>query len=70
MLITSYDYAHKIVDNNKFLIWKGWDIMEAKPSAGAQYNESGKLINGIWHYTDIFPITEKGWEIPNKYARS
>lgn len=70
MLVTSYDYAHKIVESNKSLIWEGWDIVEAKPSAGAQFKENGVLIDGVWHYTATFPITEKGWDIPNKYARS
>lgn len=70
MLITSYDYAHKMVENNKFLTWDGWDIVETKPSAGAEYKENGALIDGVWHYRNVFPVTEKGWEVPNKYARS
>ena len=70
MLITSYDYAHRIVESNKFLTWNGWDIVEVKPNAGAQFKENGALINGVWHYTETFPVPEKGWEVPNKYARS
>lgn len=70
MLITSYDYAHSIVEKNNSLSWDGWDIVELKQSPAAQYKPNGKMINGVWHYANTFPVTEKGWEVPNKYARS
>lgn len=70
MLITSYDYAHSMVEKSKSLSWNGWDIVELKENPAAEYKPNGVLINGTWHYSNVFPLTESGWEVPNKYARS
>ena len=70
MLVTSYEYAHQIVDSNKNLSWDGWNILEVKESLSAEYKPDGKLINGKWHYVKSFNLTENGWEVPTKYVRS
>lgn len=69
MLITSYDYAHKIVEQNSNLKWDGWDIVEYKKSDAAEFNNNGKIVDGQWYATKTFTLTEAGWEVPNKYAR-
>lgn len=69
MLITSYDYAHKIVEQNSNLKWDGWDIVEYKKSDAAEFNNNGRIVDGQWYATKTFTLTESGWEVPNKYAR-
>lgn len=69
MLITSYEYADKIVSQNKSLVWDGWDIVEIAPSNNAEFNKSGKIVDGKWAFTNTYPVTEKGWEVPKKYVR-
>jgi hypothetical protein len=70
MLVSSYDYAHKMVETNKFLSWNGWDIVEFKPNDSAEYKAEGSLQNGLWGFAKTFPLTEKGWEVPSKYVRA
>jgi len=70
MLVTSYDYAHQIVDSNKSLSWDGWNILESKESSGAEFNKDGRLIYGKWHYVKSFTLNDNGWEVPTKYVRS
>lgn len=70
MLVTSYDYAHKIVDLNKSLSWNGWDIVEFKPNQSAEFKPDGKRVNETWGFVKTFPLTENGWEVPSRYVRS
>jgi hypothetical protein len=69
MLITSYEYADKIVSENKKLSWEGWNILEVIQSENAEFNKNGKIIDGQWAFVNTYPITEKGWEVPKKYVR-
>ena len=43
MLITSYEYAEKIVNQNISLSWEGWNILEITPSQNAEFNKEGKI---------------------------
>jgi hypothetical protein len=69
MLITSYEYADKIVSQNNSLAWDGWDILEITHSNNAEFNKSGKIIDGKWAFVNTYPVTEQGWEVPKKYVR-
>lgn len=69
MLVTNYNYAHKIVDNNKTLSWDGWDIVEFKSTPDAYFMPEGVFKNDKWGTVKTFPITENGWEIPKRYVR-
>lgn len=69
MIITDYDTAHAIVSSNKSLSWDGWDIVDFKKSDDAEYNVSGKNVNGAWGYVKVYPLSENGWELPKRYAR-
>lgn len=70
MLITSYEYAHQVVEKNNVLSWNGWDIVETKQNPAAEFTETGQRINGVWSYVNIYPLTENGWEVPKKYVRA
>ena len=69
MLITSYEYADKIVNENNGLSWEGWNIIEVTPNQNAEFNKEGKIIDGNWAFVKTYQITEKGWEVPKKYVR-
>jgi hypothetical protein len=69
MLITSYNYAHELVSKNSSLFWNGWDIVEFRKNQSAEYDVAGKRIDESWGFTKTFPITEKGWEVPERYVR-
>jgi hypothetical protein len=69
MLVTNYAYAHKLVDKTPALSWDGWDIVEFKPDPDAYFMPSGIFKSFKWGFAKTFPITEEGWEIPNRYAR-
>lgn len=69
MLITNYEYADKIVNENNNLVWNGWDIIEVTPSHNAEFNKNGKIVNGKWSFVKTYPVTESGWEVPKKYVK-
>lgn len=69
MLVTNYNYAHKIVEGNKSLSWDGWNIVEFKPNSDAYFMNEGVFKDSMWGIKKVFPITENGWEIPKKYVR-
>jgi hypothetical protein len=58
-----------IVKKNKELSWDGWDVIHSYPSEKAKTSKYGKRINNRWCIARRFEITEKGWEIPAKFAR-
>lgn len=69
MLVTNYAYAHKLVDNNYYLSWDGWNIVEFKPNPDAYFMSNGVFKNFSWGTTNVFSITEQGWDVPKRYAR-
>lgn len=69
MLVTNYAYAHNLVDKTPALSWKGWDIVEFNEDPDACFKDSGVFKDFKWGTEKIFPATESGWEIPNRYAR-
>lgn len=65
----NYDNAHKIVDNNKNLLWNGWDIVEFRKNPEAIYNKNAMFINGTWCSVNIYKPGKDGWKVPEKYVK-
>ena len=65
MLVTNLEDMEKIVDSQKDLSWDGWSVIKYKTNPAAQFNKSGAFRDGKWYSKSIFPLTEKGWSVPN-----
>jgi hypothetical protein len=70
MLVTNLEYMEKIVSERSDLEWSGWDIVKYTKSENAQFSVDGFFKNGSWFKKRTFPITEKGWNIPNSIGRN
>jgi hypothetical protein len=68
MLVTNLEQMENIVNSRKDLEWDGWNVIKYKNSPSAQFNKSGAFRKGEWYAKSIFPLTEKGWSIPNSLA--
>lgn len=64
MLIKSLEKMEAIVENNKFLSWDGWTVVELRKSTMAWMNPNAKFINNEWYTTNRFDADEDGWNIP------
>jgi hypothetical protein len=69
MLISSLDKMESIVENNDSLSWDGWDVVSYSQSPSAWMKPEGVRKDGAWFIQKRFPISESGWEIPNKLVR-
>lgn len=67
MLVNKLEEAEQIVANNKSLRWVGWDIVHREKTNKAITNKNGSFLNNSWGIDTVYPITEKGWYLPNKY---
>lgn len=67
MLINKLEDAEKIVSKNKDLRWIGWNIAHREKTHRGFTNKNGSFISNSWGIDTIYPITEKGWYLPNKY---
>lgn len=70
MLVTSLEAMESIVDSRNDLAWNGWDVVRYTRSNNAMYSKDGEFRNGRWMKKKVFPITEKGWSIPNNLGRA
>jgi hypothetical protein len=68
MLIKTIEEADQIVNHSKDLKWVGWDIVSWKKDSNGFSNKNGRFINNQWGIQSVYPITEKGWHLPNRYA--
>ena len=64
MLIQSLEKMETIVENNKFLSWDGWTVLELKKSDMAWMKPNAKFINNAWYIANRFDATADGWNIP------
>jgi len=64
MLIKSLEKMETIVENNKFLSWDGWTVVELRKSAMAWMNPNAKFINDEWYTANRFDADVDGWNIP------
>jgi hypothetical protein len=69
MLVTDLEHMESIVDQRKDLEWDGWDVVKYIKSEKAIFSSDGVYRNGSWFIRKLFPITEKGWTIPNSMGR-
>ena len=69
MLVSNLNQMEQIVDGHPDLSWDGWDVVLKRQSNNAQYDTKGVFINGQWYKKYIYPITESGWYIPEKFVR-
>jgi hypothetical protein len=69
MLITSLEKMEQIVENNKFLAWDGWTVLENRTKENGIMSVEGKYVNGRWIVQKRYELTADGWEIPNKLVR-
>lgn len=70
MIINSLEQMETIVENNKFLTWDGWDVIDSKLDPTGWMNKNGAFIKGKWYIQKRYSISERGWDIPNKLART
>ena len=69
MLVTSLEEMERIVAARSDLEWDGWDVVKYITSDNAIYSKDGAFKNGQWLKKKVFPITEKGWHLPNHIGR-
>lgn len=67
MLIADLKVMEKIVAKNDNLKWVGWDVLELKRSNLGRTDINGIRINDQWYIKKDIKLTDKGWEISNKY---
>lgn len=69
MITINYDQAHSVVQNNKFLHWDGWDIVDFKADASAEFDKRGVRYNSRWGFEKRFVPDQDGWKVPKRYVR-
>lgn len=67
MLIKDLNLMEKIVKKNHNLSWIGWDVADRKRSDSGRTSVDGIRVDGKWYLQRIYKLSEKGWDIPNKY---
>jgi len=70
MLVSSLEVMEEIVSNHESLSWDGWDVVRHIPNHNAVYSKDAEYRDGQWNKKRVFPITEKGWHIPNQIGRN
>jgi hypothetical protein len=69
MITINYEQAHNVVKNNKFLHWDGWDIVDFKFDANAEYDKRGVRYKNRWGFEKRFSPDSDGWKVPQRYVR-
>ena len=67
MIVKDLKVMEKIVSKNDNLKWVGWDVLELKRSNLGRTDINGIRINDQWYIKKDIKLTDKGWEISNKY---
>lgn len=67
MLVVDLETMEKIVTKNNNLKWVGWDVLELKRSNLGRTDVNGIRIDDQWYIKKDIKLTDKGWEISNKY---
>jgi hypothetical protein len=67
MLVKDLAIMEKIVAKNSNLKWVGWDVLELKRSNLGRTDVNGIRIADQWYIKKDIKLTDKGWEISNKY---
>lgn len=69
MKINSLEEAEAIVENNKSLRWDGWNIVHFNKMPTAWMKPNGAFIDGEWYIQKNYNLSEKGWDLPEKFVR-
>lgn len=69
MLISSLEKMESIVENNDFLSWDGWTVLENRTKENGVMSKDGAFVGGKWIVQKRYEVTADGWEIPNKLVR-
>jgi hypothetical protein len=70
MNIKSLEKMESIVASNKSLFWDGWDVVNRYQSESARTSKDGVFSKGRWFLQKKFPVTEAGWNIPDKFVKN
>jgi hypothetical protein len=68
MKINSLEQMETIVENNKSLLWDGWNVKEITPSPTGWMKPSGVFRKGSWFVQRYYNLKYDGWDIPNKFV--
>lgn len=68
MLINKLEHAEQIVKKFKDLRWVGWNIVSRQETNKGFSDKHGSFINNKWGIDKTYPLTEKGWYLPNSYG--
>jgi hypothetical protein len=66
MLVTSLTEMEDLVKKSRSLRWDGWDVIHFYKSETAWMSKRGTFHKGSWYMNRRMPITELGWNIPEK----
>ena len=69
MLVTSLEEMELIIRSRDDLSWDGWDVVKYTNSSSAMYAKDASFKNDKWMKKKVFPLTERGWELPNAIGR-
>lgn len=69
MLVTNLEIMESIVRSRNDLDWIGYDIAKYTNSSNAMFDVDGVFRNGKWMKKKVFPLTEKGWYLPDSIGR-
>ena len=70
MNIKSLEKMESIVASNKYLLWDGWTVINRYMSEYWITSKDGVFVKGKWYLQKKFPVTESGWNIPDKFVRN
>ena len=68
MLVTSLSKMEDLVKKNRSLRWDGWTVVHFYQSETAWMSQYGSYYRGKWYMNRRFDVTEKGWDIPERYV--
>jgi hypothetical protein len=68
MKINSLEQMETIVENNKSLLWDGWNVKEITQSPTGWMKPNGVFRKGEWFVQKNYDLKYEGWEIPNKFV--
>ena len=67
MIIKKLEVMEKIVSKNKSLCWVGWDVADRRRTEAGRTAINGVRVDGQWYVQTIYPLTNNGWDLPNKF---
>ena len=69
MMVNDLNTMEAIVASRNDLCWNGWDVVKYTHNNNAMYSVDGAFRNGKWMKKKVFPLTEKGWDLPSNIGR-